>query len=123
VTGRAGITGHAPIACKRCGRALRSARSVAAGRGRTCQVKARAEAIVNAIAPYTEAQQAKALDLLASGGLRQTPRPAVWLADSSDKTTTYTVQADTCSCPSRCRCYHQAARSAAIAVLALTLAA
>jgi|SRR5579859_5141257 len=108
--------------CRRCGHALRAATSITAGYSKRCLKLARTEAIEQAIAPFSAAQQDKALQLIADGGLRPTSRPTVWLADSSDRKTVYVVRPDGCTCPGGMHglaCYHQAARRAALAVLAL----
>jgi hypothetical protein len=105
--------------CRRCGHHLRAAASIKTGYSKRCLRLARAEAIETVFAGYTEAQQDKALTLMASGDLKPAGRPGVWQAPSSDRSTIYDIAQDACSCPARRRCYHQAARQATLAVLAL----
>ncbi|HLK78201.1 MAG TPA: hypothetical protein VKU77_31695 [Streptosporangiaceae bacterium] len=110
------------VKCHRCGHALRAEASIRAGYSRRCLRLARAGAIETALAGYSAAQQGKALRLLAAGGLRPSSRPSVWLADSSDGKTVYVVRPDGCDCPGGTHglaCYHQAARRAALAALAI----
>lgn len=108
-----------PVKCRRCGGLLRSAANRQAGVSPQCRKRERIEAIERAIAPYSPKQQDKALALLASGGVRKAARPGAWLVRSSDGTRDYEVRHGFCPCEARVPCAHMAARSAAVAVLAL----
>lgn len=96
--------------CRRCGRSLRSAKSVATGYGPTCARKIAAAAAASTDQP---AQVAKATQLIEDGGLERTS-PTTWLAVSSDGSTRYEINTVTasCSCPAAQhgrRCYHAVA--------------
>lgn len=110
--------------CRRCGSHLRSAASITRGYSARCWKLARREAVEAAIADFSPAQQDKAMELIADGGLVPTARPGMYRAVSSDGTAVYLAGADICSClasQNDRRCYHQA--SARIADIALTFAA
>jgi hypothetical protein len=95
--------------CTRCGRPLTGARSVALGCGPVCDRKVRAEA---AAADAKPEQVAKALELLADGGV-ETLRPGrVWLVVASNGVDRYRTAPTGCTCPAGVRgraCYHQLA--------------
>lgn len=100
--------------CTRCGRTLRSQKSIADGMGRTCKAKvAKSIALVTAAAAYKPFQVAKAAELVELNAIVR-DRFAVFTAVSSRGDDTYTVNAAlrTCSCPAGERglaCYHLAA--------------
>ena len=106
-----------------CGRVLKSAKSVAAGYGPVCARKIREAALAEAREGFTEAQQAKAEELIRDGGLvpvRATARNGnLFRAVSSKGDATYLVTAHGCGCRAGVqgrRCYHLlAARTLAIA--------
>jgi len=95
--------------CTRCGRRLTSAKSVALGRGPRCEAAVQREA--KACAAKSE-QLAKALELLADGGV-ETLRPGrVWLVVASNGVDRYRTAPMACTCPAGVRgrtCYHQLA--------------
>lgn len=97
--------------CARCGRRLTAAKSVALGRGPRCERKAQAAAKVADAKPE---QVAKALELLADGGV-ETLRPGrVWLVVASNGVDTYRTAPTACTCPAGVRgrrCYHEIAVS------------
>lgn len=97
--------------CLRCGRALTSPRSTAAGYGPTCAAKLRAAARVADLADYKPAQLASARELIEDGAIIRI-RPTVFRAVSSDGTETYLAHPTNCTCPGGIkgrRCYHTAA--------------
>lgn len=97
--------------CLRCGRALRTARSAAAGYGPTClrHIKAAAQRITD----QKPALVAKALDLITLGGLIPLRARRVFQAVSSSGASTYKTAAQACTCPAGLRgqhtCYHRIA--------------
>ncbi len=100
--------------CLRCGRPLRSARSIARGRGRWCQAKVRAAAETTDLSEFTAEQIDKARELIELGAVVATSRDGIYAAVSSDGTTYYVVDAvrQTCTCRAGergLRCYHLAA--------------
>lgn len=107
--------------CRRCKSPLRSAASIARGYSARCLKLARREAVEAALAAFTPAQQDKALELIADGGLVPTAQPRVYRAVSSDGTSVYVVGANVCGCAAGqrdLRCYHQAGARIADIVLA-----
>lgn len=61
------------------------------------------------IAGFTPRQIEQAHELIETGGLIPTGRPATWHAVSTDGTTTYTTTTWDCTCPARRTCYHMLA--------------
>ncbi|MGW3365940.1 DUF6011 domain-containing protein [Streptosporangium canum] len=105
-------TDQEPANCLRCGRLLRSAKSIGDGMGRTCKAKVATAAKTIDLADFKPAQQAKATEVIEQGGILPTSRPHLYRAVSSDGTTTYLVAAQSCTCPAGIkgrRCYHVAA--------------
>jgi len=102
-----------PTRCLRCNRPLLSAGSVASGYGRTCLAIKREEDLQKAAEGYSDEQKAKALELIADGGV--TPlakRPHVYTAVSSDGNAVYRTTTGNCNCPAglhEVRCYHRLA--------------
>jgi len=98
--------------CVRCGRALRSTRSIANGMGRTCKAKTLAAANVVDLRDYKQQQRDKAAELIEQGAILPTRRPGIYLTVSSDGTTTYLTHSVQCTCKAglrQRRCYHTAA--------------
>jgi hypothetical protein len=100
--------------CIRCGRALRSAESVARGYGPTC-----ASRIASAALASTDksAAIAKATELIELRGVIRIHRGRAIQAVSSDGTRTYLATQHTCNCPAGLvgrKCYHQVAASLVI---------
>jgi hypothetical protein len=97
--------------CLRCGRKLTASSSIARGYGRVCRLRIRAATALAATVGYQPFQLAKANDLIGEQAIVPTGRPALYLAVSSDGTTTYLVDAveHSCTCPARADCYHLAA--------------
>ena len=88
--------------------------SVSRGYGPTCWAKIRKAATEQALAGFTEDQHAKALELIADGGIVPTSRPGVYAAASSDGSTFYVVNlvGPGCTCAAGLHgraCYHLAA--------------
>jgi len=115
------MTTTAPTAkCTRCGRGLRSAASVLAGMGRTCQRKARQEAAAKLIlASYSPVQVEKVQELLRDGGVQRVDR-TTWLAVASNGVDRYEVSTAHASCTCKAgqngrACYHLAAATLAAA--------
>jgi len=97
--------------CIRCGRTLRSAKSIADGAGRTCKAKI-AEATKSAT-EYKPVQVAKAAELIELKAIVRTSATA-FVAVASNGTATYETDAyrQTCTCKAGergIRCYHLAA--------------
>jgi hypothetical protein len=97
----------------RCGRVIRSARSVALGYGPVCARAIRKAALDEARADFTPEQQDKAAELIRDGGIVPTPRDGVFQAVSSKGDATYLVHSAACNCPGGLRakrpCYHSLA--------------
>jgi len=100
--------------CKRCGRTLRAADSIARSYGRTCLRKHRQEQAARLIlATYTETQVAKVIELLTDGGVQRVDR-TTYLAVASNGVDRYEVSTAHASCTCRAGqhgrpCYHLAA--------------
>ncbi len=98
--------------CLRCGRKITAAASRAAGMGRTCQARVR-DALATAVRPGVKAEQvAKAVELIAQGGVVPPSRPAVFRTVGSAGDVIYLTHAATCTCPAGLRarrCYHSVA--------------
>ncbi|MFI7467491.1 DUF6011 domain-containing protein [Nonomuraea sp. NPDC049646] len=109
----AAATQHAtPTSCLSCGRTLRSAASIARGRGRTCHARVVAAARTVDLPGYKPEALAKAADLIEQAAIVPTRRPGLYTAVSSDGTVTYLVHSCGCTCPAGVRgrrCYHRAA--------------
>lgn len=104
--------------CSNCGRKLTAARSIAAGKGRTCTRKLRDAARAKATAGVKPELVAKAEELIADNGLIQI-RPTVFRSMSSDGTRAYLTAPQGCTCPAGVRgkylCYHRVAAMIALA--------
>lgn len=106
--------------CLRCGRSLRSTKSIANRMGRTCRAKALAAANVIDLSEYKNQKTARenVLDLIELGGLIPQSRDGLYLAVSkSDARATYLVDTHekTCGCKShlhRDYCSHLTAAQA-----------
>jgi len=97
--------------CRHCHRVLRSAKSVAAGAGRTCQRKIRRAENTADLAGYKPAQIAAARELLDDGAIVPL-RSVIFITVSTDGTETYKTAPTACNCPAGLkghRCYHTAA--------------
>ena len=99
--------------CIRCGRTLRSEKSVADGMGRTCRSKVRATAEVIDLTAFRDAKSAKskAVELIEQAGIVPASRPGLFLAVSSDGANTYLIDTAEGSCTCRGyvhaqHCYH-----------------
>jgi hypothetical protein len=99
--------------CLRCGRTLRSAKSVAEGVGKTCKARIAAAAKTSTEKP---AQVAKATELIELGAivpLRRRSGTRVFRVVSSRGDATYLSTARQCNCPAglkgRYGCYHELA--------------
>lgn len=93
-------TDTATTTCIRCGRTLRSEKSVADGMGRTCKARVRAAAEVVDLTQFRDARAAKnrAVELIEQAGVIPASRAGLFLAVSSDGTNTYLVDTDEGSC-------------------------
>lgn len=100
-----------PVKCRRCGRILRSATSIARGMGEACAAKTAAAARTAATTVNPD-QLAKATELVAEGAIVPVHRGTVYRAVSSDGRRTYTVTPWACDCPAGVHdrlCYHRVA--------------
>ncbi|MDL4812770.1 DUF6011 domain-containing protein [Actinomadura opuntiae] len=103
----------APTAkCARCGRILRSAASIARGKGAHCARLDRREAAARE-AGFKDAAIDKALQLIADHGIVPVRGRRVFAVVSSDGTGRYLTAREACNCPAGLRarhaCYHRAA--------------
>lgn len=94
--------------CMRCGRRLRTAKSIAAGYGAGCRARIRAAAKLADLAAWTGRQLEQARELIEDGGIVPTARPGVFRTVSTDGSTVYLTSARWCGCPARAECYHRA---------------
>lgn len=99
------------ITCARCGRKLTAKASLARGVGRACAAKIREKAAqtVNAHKP---ASVAKALQLIADGGIVKPRVGSFWTTVSSNGRTTYRTDTQSCTCmggQNGRECYHKVA--------------
>lgn len=96
--------------CKRCRRTLRSAASIARGRGRTCAKRERQAAAVAGLKATTVA---KAQELIEQRALVPIRGRRVFRIVSSDGQRTYLSAAQACTCPAGLKakhlCYHRVA--------------
>jgi ribosomal protein L37E len=95
--------------CLRCGRTLRSAKSIATGYGPKCATKVRRSAVD--LTDYKAHQVASARELIEDGAIVPL-RSVVFIAVSSDGTETYKTAPTGCTCRAGLkgsRCYHQLA--------------
>lgn len=105
-------TATGTVKCQGCGRTLTAPRSVSAGRGPVCRAKIRKAA---ATAEAKPEQIAKALELIADGGIVPTSRRGVFRTAGSSGEVIYLTHSETCTCPSGLRrltartCYHSLA--------------
>lgn len=100
--------------CNRCGRALRSEKSVKAGYGPTCKAKvAQAAKAIAETAVYKEFQMTKAVEVVELAAIVRTARAAFQVVSSNGHDVYLIDQtAHTCSCPAGEHgriCYHLAA--------------
>jgi Family of unknown function (DUF6011) len=98
--------------CLRCGRRLRSAKSISTGYGAGCRARIRAAAKLADLAAWTQRQLEDARELIEDGGVVPTSRPGVFRTVSSDGEEFHLTHAQACNCPAglrSLRCYHRAA--------------
>ena len=98
--------------CMRCGRRLRTAKSVAAGYGAGCRARIRAAAKLADLAAWTARQVEQARELIEDGGVVPTSRPGVFRTVSSDGEEFHLTHTEACNCPAGLKsklCYHRAA--------------
>jgi hypothetical protein len=98
--------------CLGCGRVLRAAKSIAAGRGPRCAAKVR-EAAKAAATVFKPAQVAKAEELIADGGIVAIRGRRVFRVVSTKGDATYLTAPQACNCAaglkSQHACYHRVA--------------
>lgn len=97
--------------CLRCGRLLRSAKSVANGYGPTCGAKIAKAALATDLAEFKPEQVESARVLLADGGVVRLRR-SVFLVSSSKGDAVYRTAVQGCTCKAGLRgvrCFHRAA--------------
>lgn len=104
--------------CLSCERPLRSAKSIARGRGPLCHARHQAAAAFASEFKSPETTQAKALQLITDKGLVRTRHKGQYLAASSDGTQHYLVDVieTSCTCPAGAKgrhCYHLVAANVA----------
>lgn len=96
--------------CTRCHRPLRSAKSIAAGKGSTCAKRERQE---NAVKGLKAATIAKARELIEQRGILPLRGRRIFQVVSSDGTATYKTAPQACTCAAGLKgkhvCYHRAA--------------
>ncbi|ADP84395.1 DUF6011 domain-containing protein [Pseudofrankia inefficax] len=83
--------------CLGCGRALRSARSIAAGMGPTCLRNARRRAALLA-GSFTDRQIEAAVEAVEDGAVIPAETPRVWLIVGSKGDEIYTTDGAVCDC-------------------------
>jgi hypothetical protein len=108
-------TATEPHRCMRCGRRLRTAKSIAAGYGAGCRARIRAAAKLADLAAWTARQIEQARELIEDGGIVPSARPGVFRTVSTDGGAVYLTSARWCGCPAKAECYH---RAGAVLVLA-----
>jgi hypothetical protein len=100
------------VRCRGCGRRLTAPASVAAERGRRCRARLRDAA---AVAGAGAEQVAKALELIADGGIVPTSHAGVFRTVGSKGDVIYLTHSNACTCPSGLHrltasiCYHSLA--------------
>jgi hypothetical protein len=102
-------TTHQHSNCLRCGRALRSARSIALGYGPKCAAKVRNAPVDTT--DYKAHQVQSARELIEDGAIIPL-RSVIFISVSTDGTETYRTAPTACNCPAGLkgsRCYHQLA--------------
>ncbi|MFE2326123.1 DUF6011 domain-containing protein [Streptomyces sp. NPDC059385] len=105
--------------CLRCGRVLRSAKSIAAGYGPTCAAKVKVAAKAEIIATYKPYQIEKAEELIEQGGLIPLRGKRIFLAVSSDGTETYRTHRAACNCKAGLKGLHVCKHRIAAHILSL----
>jgi hypothetical protein len=99
--------------CLRCGRVLRSAKSIAAGYGPTCTAHIRKATKTEAVTAHKPAAIAKATELIEQGGILPLRGRRIFTVISSDGTGTYKTAPTGCTCPAGIKgkftCYHRVA--------------
>ncbi|MFJ3249121.1 hypothetical protein [Streptomyces sp. NPDC086782] len=108
------------IRCTKCGRRLRN--ESPDGLGPKCRRKVRRAGRSEELTQYKTHLVDKAVELLEQGGmvpLRDTRKNQVYLAVSSDGTTTYKTARAACTCPAGLRATYMCAHRIAAHVLAL----
>jgi hypothetical protein len=99
--------------CLRCGRVLRSAKSIAAGYGPTCGRKIRTATKADAVTAHKPAAIEKARELIEQGGILPLRGRRVFTVISSDGTGTYKTAPSGCTCAAGIKgkyvCYHRVA--------------
>jgi hypothetical protein len=104
---------HQHSNCLRCGRALRSAKSVATGYGPTCTRKVKAAAKAEVVAQYKAHLVAKAEELIEQGGIIALRGRRVFQVVASNGIDTYKAAPQGCTCAAGLKgkhvCYHRIA--------------
>ncbi|GAA4626969.1 hypothetical protein GCM10023196_037350 [Actinoallomurus vinaceus] len=97
--------------CRKCGRPLRNAKSIARGYGPTCKARIVAAAKTTDLSDYTPAQIDRAIEVIEMDAAIPTGRPNVLRIVSGDGSTSYLTTDQACNCPAglrQRRCYHRA---------------
>ncbi|MFC6090706.1 DUF6011 domain-containing protein [Saccharothrix lopnurensis] len=110
-------TTKATVKCTRCGRALRSAKSVADGYGRTCKARIAAARKAKAVEGVKPAAVAKAEELIELGAIVPLRGRRVFGVVASNGTDRYLTAPQACTCPAGLKsltsdyrlCYHRVA--------------
>ncbi len=109
--------------CLSCGRRIRSAESIAAGRGKGCRAKIRRAEREADLSAWTDSQLEDAHQAITDGAVVPTTREGVFHVVSSDGTEVHLTHPNGCNCAAGMKtrqprpCYH---RAAVVIVLAST---
>lgn len=107
--------------CRKCGRTLRAAKSIADGYGRTCKGKvARALAAVE-LDEFSTDQVQRAADVIADAAIVPSSARGLYIVVASDGDDRYLTGSQQCTCKAAQygrTCYHRAAAKIMDAVLA-----
>jgi hypothetical protein len=99
--------------CLRCGRTLRSPKSVARGYGPTCSAHIRKATKADAVTAHKPQAIAKATELIEQGGILPLRGRRVFTVIASNGIDTYKTAPSGCTCPAgikgRFTCYHRVA--------------
>lgn len=107
--------------CRRCGRVLTSAKSIADGYGRTCKARVAAALAAVELDGFSAEQVSKAADVIADAAIVPSSSRGLYIVVASDGDDRYLTGAQQCSCKAAQygrACYHRAAATIMDAVMA-----